>query len=82
MSYPSMREARKSSGRTAEAVAKEVGIYRPNLYRTENGETLPSRELARALFTLYEGEVSLADIYDPEFAPIARKIRKRKGLHE
>ncbi len=73
MKHPTtLKEARLESGRTAEEVAHLAGVSRASLYRIEGGEQLPSRDVARKLFELYQGRVSLGMIYDAEFASKAR----------
>ncbi len=67
MTYKTLRQARADSGMTAEAAALAAGCDRTTLYRIEDGANLPSRDLARALFELYEGAVPLGAIYDPNF---------------
>lgn len=80
MSTLTLREAREKSGRTAEDLAAEAGIARPSLYRLEKGEGRPEHELAERLFWLYDGQVSLDDIFHPRFAQTARTYRRKKGL--
>ncbi len=67
MRSKTLRQARSDSGMTANAAAAAAGCDRATLYRIEAGENLPSRDLARSLFELYEGAVPLAAIYDPDF---------------
>lgn len=68
MGSMTLREARKKSGLTGNQVAAIAGCDRATLYRIEDGDSQPRRETARALFALYKGDVSLAEIYDPEFS--------------
>jgi DNA-binding XRE family transcriptional regulator len=63
-----LRQARIDSGLTAEAIADKAGIHRTTLHRIEAGIMLPKREIARRLFTVYNGRVPLGSIYDPIFA--------------
>jgi DNA-binding XRE family transcriptional regulator len=63
-----LREARESSGLTADEIAERAGCSRPTLYRIEAGEVQPKRPLARRLFEVYKRRVPLDHIYDPEFA--------------
>lgn len=67
MASKTLREARADSGMTANAAAAAAGCDRATLYRIEAGKNLPTRDLARSLFELYEGAVPLAAIYDPDF---------------
>ena len=67
MKYKTLRQARADSGMTAEKAATAAGCDRTTLYRIEDGQNLPSLDLARALFELYEGAVPLGAIYDPDF---------------
>ncbi len=67
MKYKTLRQARADSGMTAEKAAAAAGCDRTTLYRIEDGQNLPSRDLARALFELYGGDVPLGAIYDPNF---------------
>ena len=67
MKYKTLRQARADSGLTAEKAASAAGCDRTTLYRIEDGQNLPSRDLARALFELYGGAVPLGFIYDPDF---------------
>jgi DNA-binding XRE family transcriptional regulator len=83
----SLREARRESGLTAKVVAEAAGLDRGTLYRIEDGSQHPRRDSARRLFQFFGGRVSLAAIYDPEFAAIeaagrrARvKARRRKPV--
>jgi DNA-binding XRE family transcriptional regulator len=66
----SLREARRESGLTAKVVAAAAGLDRVTLYRIEDGTQHPRRDNARRLFRFFAGRVSLAAIYDPEFAAI------------
>ena len=69
MKHPkTLKDARLESGRTAQEVAHLAGVSRASLYRIESGEQLPSREVARKLFELFQGKVRLDVIYDAEFA--------------
>lgn len=73
-----MTQTRKSRGLSLEVVAAEVGTDPTNLSRVEKGQQIPKRELARALFTFYNGVVPLGAIYDPEFhdtAPAAARVQ-------
>lgn len=65
-----MTEIRKDKRLSLEAVAKIVGTDQANLSRIEKGQQTPKRELARALYRFYGGEVPLDVIYDPEFAAL------------
>lgn len=59
---------RKSRGLSLTDVAEVVGTDRTNLSRIERGQQLPNRTIARALYRLYDGAISLGEIYDPEFS--------------
>lgn len=62
-----MTQTRKSRGLSLEQVASEVGTDQANLSRVEKGLQVPKRELARRIFTFYQGAVPLAAIYDPDW---------------
>lgn len=62
-----LREARKARGETVAQVAKAVGTDRSNLSRIERGQNAPLRDLARALYRYFEGDVDPVDVYDPTF---------------
>lgn len=64
-----LTQTRKSRGLTLAKVAAKVGTDPTNLSRVERGEQTPKRELARALFELYDGVVPLGAIYDAGFSP-------------
>lgn len=49
-------------------LCKDLGTHPQNYYRIERGEQSPKRELARIIFEYFNGSVSLAEIYDPEYA--------------
>ena len=68
MTVLTLREARRKIGMTAQAVAEACDVDRATLYRIESAARMHRRETARALFNLYNGEVPLISIYDPEFA--------------
>lgn len=59
------REKRKVS---VTHLCEELGTHPQNYYRIERGEQSPKRELARVIFEYFDGSVSLAEIYDPEYA--------------
>ena len=59
------REKRKLS---VTDLCKKLGTHPQNYYRIERGEQSPKRELARLIFEYFDGKVSLAEIYDPEYA--------------
>ena len=63
-------------------VARATGINRSTIYRIESGEVTPSRTNARALFDYYKGRISLADIYDPEYAARERRQATRRARAE
>lgn len=62
-----LTQIRKSRGLSLEEVAQAVGTGKGNLRRVENGDQVPKRELARALFKFYGGAVPIGVIYDPRF---------------
>ena len=68
MSKLTLLEARKVFGFSCQEVAEKAGCDRTTLYRVEIGKTQPRREVARALYRLYNGRVPLDMIYDAEFA--------------
>ena len=70
MTTLTLRQARANKGMTAQAVATATDCDRATLYRIEAGESQPRRETARALFELYNRQVPLASIYDPEYADL------------
>jgi DNA-binding XRE family transcriptional regulator len=79
MTSPITRHRRSlTPARTVDDVAKATGINRSTIYRIEGGEVTPSRTHARALFDYYKSRVSLADIYDPEYAALERRRIARK----
>ena len=59
------REKRKLS---VTDLCKDLGTHPMNYYRIERGEQSPKHELARRIHKFFEGEVSLSEIYDPEYA--------------
>ncbi len=61
-----MTKIRLKRGLSLAKVAREVGTDVANLYRIERGDQIPKRDLARALFKFYEGEIPLGAVYDPE----------------
>ena len=61
-----LREIREKRKLTLAEVAREVGTDAGNLSRIETGSQVPSRDLARGLYSFYDGKVSLAAIYDPD----------------
>lgn len=67
LSMTPLREARKRRGLTVAEVAKAVGTDPSNMSRLELGHHPPPRELARALYRFYEGDVEPIDLYDPTF---------------
>lgn len=64
-----LTQIRRSRGLSLEEVAEAVGTGKGNLRRVENGEQVPKRDLARALFSYYEGAIPIGHIYDPRFDP-------------
>lgn len=63
-----MAQVRRARGLALPDVAEAVGCDSSNLAKIERGEQTPKRPLARKLWAYYGGAVSLASIYDPEFA--------------
>ncbi|MCK5496370.1 MAG: helix-turn-helix transcriptional regulator [Hyphomicrobiaceae bacterium] len=59
-------------------VAQATRINRSTIYRIEAGEVTPSRTNARALFDYYDARISLAEIYDPEYAARERRLVARR----
>lgn len=66
---------------TVADVARATGINRSTIYRIEAGEVAPTRGNARTLFDYYRGRVSLAEIYDPEYAARERRMIAPKGTN-
>lgn len=62
-----LTEARKQRGWTVEYVAAQIRRHGTTVARIERGELLPGRLTARALYELFEGDVSLASIFDPGY---------------
>lgn len=62
-----LTQIRRSRGLSLDHVAEAVGTGKGNLRRVENGDQVPKRELARALFSFYNGAIPLGRIYDPRF---------------
>jgi transcriptional regulator with XRE-family HTH domain len=65
MSYDSIRAARRAMHLTLSDVATLVETTPGNLSRIERGLTVPSKDVARRLFDVFEGAVELGAIYDP-----------------
>ena len=63
-----MARARKNAGISVSDFAREIGTHPQNYYRIERGEQVPKRELARAIFEYFEGDLTFVEIYDPEYA--------------
>lgn len=61
-----LRQERERRKLTVAHVAKEVGTAPSNLSRIELGQ-VPTKQVARALFSFYRGQVSLGDVYDPMY---------------
>lgn len=70
-----LEKIRARRGVTVDAICEAVGTHRTNYYRIERGEQLPRREVARAIYDFFDGEVALEDIYDPRFAALTRRRR-------
>lgn len=66
-----LTQIRRARGLSLEQVAEAVGTGKGNLRRVENGEQVPKRDLARALFHFYDGAIPLGAIYDARFDPEA-----------
>lgn len=64
-----LTQIRRSRGLSLETVAHAVGTGKGNLRRIENGDQVPKRHTARALFEFYDGVVPLGSIYDPTYRP-------------
>jgi len=71
-----LTEARRQRGWTIERVAAQVGLHGTTVARIERGLLLPSRQHARALYDLFEGDVALGSIYDPTFMVESRPKRR------
>lgn len=59
------REKRKLS---VTDLCKKLRVHPQNYYRIERAEQTPKRELARRIHKFFRGEVSLGEIYDPEYS--------------
>lgn len=59
------REGRKLS---VTDLCEKITCHPQNYYRIERGEQIPKRDLAREIYEFFGGSVSLAEIYDPEYA--------------
>lgn len=59
------REKRKLS---VTDLSAELGVHPQNFYRIERGEQVPKRELARAIYEFFDGELSYMEIVDPSYA--------------
>lgn len=68
-----LTQIRRARSLTLEQVAEAVGTGKRNLQRVENGDQVPKRPLARALYKFYGGSIPLGTIYDPRFSPSDRK---------
>lgn len=66
MTHCSMKEARESSGETAEKIATGVGLSRSQLYRVESGECQAALETCRKMRDKWpQNKVPDIAIYDP-----------------
>ena len=64
---PRLRAIRQSLGLSQSQVEQKTGIPGSTLSKLEHGSQRPSVEQARALFDVYHGHISLAEIHDPMF---------------
>jgi len=71
-----LKTAREKRKLSVTELCKRIGTHPQNFYRIERSEQVPSRELARRIHKFFKGEVSLGDIYDPEYAETLRRKRR------
>ena len=63
-----LRNAREKRGISQRQLSLETGIPRTVLQRIERGEAMVKQVHARALYSYFNGELTLGQIYDPAFA--------------
>lgn len=63
-----LKTAREKRKLSVTDLCAELGTHPQNYYRIERGEQTPKRDLARTIYEFFGGSVSLAEIYDPEYA--------------
>ena len=63
-----LKRAREAAGISVIEFSQAIGTHPKNYYRIERGEQVPKRELARAIYEYFDGELSFVEIYDPEYA--------------
>lgn len=63
-----LRAERLARGYRQKDVANVVGTNPANLLRIEQGQQVPKRELARALYEFYGGAIPIGAIYDPVYS--------------
>lgn len=62
-----LKIAREKRDVSVPEICKAIGTHPQNYYRIERGDQPPKRELARRIHEYFEGDVSMGEIYDPEF---------------
>lgn len=72
-----LKTAREKRKLSVTDLCKRLGTHPQNFYRIERSEQAPKKELARAIYEFFGGEVSYMDIYDPEFAKTLRRRKQR-----
>ena len=63
-----LKTAREKRKLSVTDLCKKLDTHTQNYYRIERGDQVPKRELAREIHKFFKGRVSLAEIYDPEYA--------------
>ena len=63
-----LKTAREKRKLSVTDLCKVISVHPQNYYRIERGEQMPKRQLARDIHKFFKGRVSLAEIYDPEYA--------------
>lgn len=69
-----LKAARERRNLSVTDLCKKLRVHAQNYYRIERGEQMPKRLLGRRIHKFFKGDVSLGDIYDPEYAA---KLRRR-----
>jgi len=63
-----LKLAREGAGLSVVELSKKLGVHEKNYYRIERGEQVPKRELARRIHKFFKGDLTYAQIVDPEYA--------------
>jgi len=63
-----LKSLRKQHKRKVAQIATAVGCHPQNYLRVERGDQVPKRELARAIYEYWRGDVTLGEVYDPIYA--------------